>query len=46
VGLEKRISATFKLQQSKSVRWSYHFDAECDGSSRSLIHAMRGYSCD
>jgi hypothetical protein len=36
----------FKVAASKSVRLCYHFDAECDGSSGSLIHVMRGYSCD
>jgi len=35
-----------KLQGSKSVRVCYHFDTGYNGSSRSLIHFMRGHSFD
>jgi hypothetical protein len=34
------------LYCSKYVRWSYYFDVEWNGSKISVIHVMRGDSCD
>ena len=34
------------MQRSKSVRWSYHFDADQGGPNRSLVHVISGHSCD